>query len=246
MEPPKPTGERLCVVYGHSLPAGKHPVRGQEVELAPPGSDPIRAIDAGEVVGLPRHAIDRSIPAHLIDHRANVRGICELGCNRVLALASVGSLRPEVGVGNLASPDDFLAPWVTPSFYEDVRGHSIPGFDLAWRALVVDAFRPAVGGGFVDGGVYAQTRGPRFETAAEIRALARDAHFVGMTVAAEAVLAKEAGLSYAAVCTIDNLANGLEPQALTMERYRAGRERTAVRLQRALDLVLPSLQGARP
>ena len=34
---------------------------------------------------------------------------------------------------------------------------------------------------------------------------------VGMTLAAETVLAGEAALAYAAVCTIDNLANGVSP-----------------------------------
>ena len=46
--------------------------------------------------------------------------------------------------------------------------------------------------------MYAQTLGPRFETPAEVRALARVADMVGMTIAAEAVLAGEAALAYAA------------------------------------------------
>jgi 5'-methylthioadenosine phosphorylase len=240
MEPPTPSGDRLCIVHGHSLPPGEQPIAGREVELA----GAVRAIDAGAVVGLPRHGPQREVPAHLIDHRANVRFICELGCNRVLALGSSGSLRPErLPVGTLACPDDFFAPPVAPSFYDDPRGHSVPGFDVAWRERVVDAFSAQSGAPFVDGGVYAQTSGPRFETPAEVRALARDADLVGMTLAAEAVLAGEAGLAYGAICTIDNLANGLEREPLTPQRYRQGRERTARGLAAALEQVLPALVG---
>jgi 5'-methylthioadenosine phosphorylase len=246
MEPPSPGGERLCLVYGHSLPPGEHPLEGAavRVELEVSG-EPIEAIDAGSVVGLPRHAPDRSVPAHLVDHHANVRAVCELGCDRVLALGSAGSLRLDRPVGTLVCPDDFFAPGVTPSFYDDVRGHSVPGFDSGWRARVVAAFEARGEAPFVDGGVYAQVHGPRFETPAEVRALARDADLVGMTIAAEAVLAREAGLAYAAVCTIDNIANGLEDEPLTPERYRRGRNRTAARLLDALARVLPELSESR-
>ncbi len=243
MELPRVSGERLCLVYGHSLPPGSEPVHGQDVQIELDGAR-VDAIDAGAVVALARHRRDRPLPAHLLDHRANVRAICELGCNRVLALASVGSLRVDLPVGTIVSPDDFYAPRVAPSFYEDTRGHSIPGFDPGWRRAVVRAFQSHTGASFVDGGVYAQARGPRFETPAEVRALARDADVVGMTVAAEAILAREAGLAYAAICTVDNLANGLEDEPLTMERYRRGRDQTAAQLLAALERVLPVLSGA--
>jgi 5'-methylthioadenosine phosphorylase len=241
MEPPTPTGDRLCVVYGHSLPAGTQLVEGRELELE---GGAARAIDAGSVVGLPRHGLEREVPAQLVDHHANVRAICELGCNRVLALGSAGSLKPDrLPVGTLVCPDDFFAPATAPSFYDDPRGHTVPGFDPSWRARVVDAFGAQSAAEFVDGGVYAQTRGPRFETPAEVRALARDADLVGMTLAAETVLAGEAGLAYAAICTIDNIANGLEPEPLTPQRYRDGRERTARGLVAVLERALPALAG---
>jgi 5'-methylthioadenosine phosphorylase len=206
---------------------------------------PVWAIDAGAVVALPRHGPERAVPAHLVDHRANLRAVCELGCDRVLALGSVGSLRPELAVGTIVCPDDTLALHVTPSFHEDALGHQIPGFEPGWRRLVAAAFARALGAGFVDGGVYAQTRGPRFETPAEVRMLARDAHLVGMTIAAESHLAREAGVAHAAICSVDNMGNGLEAEALTGERYEQGRDRTAAILRAALDRALAELLGGK-
>jgi purine nucleoside phosphorylase len=55
------------------------------------------------------------------------------------------------------------------------------------------------------------------------------------------VLAREAGLAYAAVCSVDNLANGLTDQVLTVEEYRQGRDLTAAALKANLEAVLPAL-----
>ena len=244
MTVPRPTGDRLAVIYGYSLPQGAHPVEGERVIADAGGARPVEAIDAGEVVGLPRHGFDRGVPAHPVDHHANVRALCELGCDRVLALGSVGSLRPDLEVGTFLCPDDFYAPETAPSFYDDPRGHSIPGYDADWRRTLLDAWRKRTETELIDGGVYAHTVGPRFETAAEVRALAKLADVVGMTLAAETVLAKEAGLAYAAVCSVDNLANGVGDEALTVEEYQRGRDNTAESLRAALESVLPALAGA--
>ena len=246
MSAPRPSGERLALFYGYSLPEGEQPIEGERVEVDAGGVFPVEAVDGGEIVGIPRHGFDRSIPAHLVDHRANVRAACELGCNRALALGSAGSLDKDLKVGTLICPEDFYAPEVAPSFYRDPRGHSVPGFDPDWRRIVISAWKSLTKTKLEDGGVYAQTLGPRFETPAEVRALGEVADMVGMTLAAECILAGEAALAYAAVCTIDNLANGVTDKKLTIADFREGRDRTARTLKADLEYVLPALAKALP
>jgi 5'-methylthioinosine phosphorylase len=246
MPAPRPTGSRLCLIHGNSLPEGADPVQGERVTVDVGADLPVEATDGGDAVGIPRHGFDRSIPAHLVDHRANIRAACELGCNRVLALGSAGSLDKDLKVGTLICPEDFYAPEVAPSFYRDSRGHSVPGFDPEWRRIVISAWGSLTETELEDGGVYAQSLGPRFETPAEVRALAEHADMVGMTVAAETVLAGEAALAYAAVCTIDNLANGVSEVRLTVDEYRRGRDRTARTLAADLEFVLPALARELP
>jgi 5'-methylthioadenosine phosphorylase len=243
MDAPHASGDRLAVIHGHSLPPGESVLSGKRVEIDAGGDRPVVAIDAGALVALPRHGLDLQTPAHLLDHHANLRALCELGCSRVLALASVGSLRVDWVPTTLVCPDDFFAPGVSPSFYTDIRGHTVPGFDPGWRATVVESWSAAENLPLIDGGVYAHTSGPRFETPAEVRMLARHADLVGMTIAAEAILAREAGLGYAAVCTVDNLANGLEAEPLSVDEYRAARDAFAPKLVAALGRVLPRLAG---
>ena len=246
MSAPRPTGDRLALIYGNSLPEGKNPVEGKRVAVDAGGERPVEVIDTGDMVALPRHGFDRLVPAHLLDHRANIRALCGLGCNRVLSLGSAGSLDKDLKVGTLHCPDDFYAPFVNGSFYADSRGHSVPGFDPDWRSIVLSAWGSLTKTNLVDGGVYAQTTGPRFETRAEVAALANFADFVGMTLASEVILAGEAALAYAAVCTIDNLANGVADKKLTVDEYRRGRDRTARTLIADLAYVLPALAKGIP
>ena len=177
---------------------------------------------------------------HQIDHAANLRPLVEQGCDRVLAIGSVGSLRAELEVGSLLCPDDFIALHLDASIYDDERAHSAPGFDVRWRAEVIEAW--AAGGEAPrDGGVYWQTIGPRFETPAEIRMMAAHADVVGMTIAGECVIAGELGLDYAALCVVDNLANGIGPGTLSVAELEADRSANAARLRDGLAAVLPQL-----
>jgi 5'-methylthioadenosine phosphorylase len=178
---------------------------------------------------------------HRIDHLANMRSLVKAGCERVLGIGSVGGLRSELGPGTLLCPDDFVALGVGPAAFEDQRAHSLPGFDPTWRRRVLDAWRERVGSPVVDGGVYWQTRGPRLETPAEIRLIGAHAQVVGMTIASECIAASGLGLSYAAVCVVDNLANGVGESQLTIEELEAGRSRNREALADALQQVVPAL-----
>jgi 5'-methylthioadenosine phosphorylase len=190
------------------------------------------------VTVLHRHGTDRYVLPHEIDHEANMRSLLEDGCNRVLAVGSVGSLREEIGVGSLVCPDDFIALQLGVTTFDDARGHMTPGFDGGWRTKVLAAAGAVE---LRDGGVYWQTTGPRFETPAEIRLLAAHAHLVGMTLASECIIAGELGLAYAAICVVDNMANGIGPGALSVEGLERDREANTIRLQEVIDSLLPEL-----
>jgi 5'-methylthioinosine phosphorylase len=206
-----------------------------------PGGEQIAAAAAehGAAV-VQRHSGDPYVLPHLIDHEANLRPLAEQGCDRVLAISSVGSLRAELGIGSLVCPDDFIALHLDRSIYADARAHTAPGFDPRWRAEVIEAWG-AGGQTPRDGGIYWQTIGPRFETPAEVRLIAAHADVVGMTVGSECVIAGELGLQYAALCMVDNLANGLGPGALSLADMEIDRAANTAALRDGLAAVLPRL-----
>ena len=49
------------------------------------------------------------------------------------------------------------------------------------------------------------------------------------------------GSSYAALCVVDNLANGVGETELTMEELEAGRARNREAVARGLELTVPAL-----
>jgi 5'-methylthioadenosine phosphorylase len=177
---------------------------------------------------------------HMIDHEANLRPLAEQGVDRVLAISSVGSLKPELPVGTLVCPDDFIALHLDHTIYGDARAHSAPSFDQELREEVIEAWA-AGGQDPVAGGVYWQAIGPRFETPAEIRLMAAHADVVGMTVGAECVVAGELELQYAALCMVDNLANGLGAERLEVAELERDRAANAALLRDGLEAVLPRL-----
>ncbi|HEX6115863.1 MAG TPA: MTAP family purine nucleoside phosphorylase [Solirubrobacterales bacterium] len=232
---------RLAVAAGHTLLGTAFPANAERVDVPTPWG-PVALLDSGSFVYLQRHGLDGYAAPHAVDSGANLTALRELGCDRVLALGSVGSLRPDLGVGAFVAPDDFVLTRRT-TLYDDARGHLVPGFDREWRTVLMGAFA-AAGLPVHDGGVYWQSPGPRFETPAEVRMIARDADLVGMTIAGEAVIAAELGLRYAAVCNVDNLANGIGPAPLTTEEYEAGKAANTGRAQHALARVVPGLAEA--
>lgn len=231
---------RLAVMGGHSILGSGWMQEAPVVEVETEHG-PVDLHDTGEVVVVQRHGLDRFTNATFVEHRAHVRAVEAVGCDRILGLASAGSLRAELGVGSFVAPDDFIALHLGLSFFDDARGHQIPAFDPEWRRRVIDTWEQESDVPLVDGGVYWQAIGPRFETCAEIRLMAQHAHLVGMTIAAECVLAKELGIRYAGVCLVDNLANGLDEATLTMEHFTTGAAANRARLVEALDAVLPEL-----
>jgi len=231
---------RLAVVGGHSImetgfPAG---ATRRAVETA---SGAVDVMDAGSFLVLQRHGLGPYTQPHAIDYEANLRAAIEAGCDRVLAICSVGGLRRELGVGTMLAPDDFIALHLGVSTFDDQRGHRVPGIDPEWQHAVVEAWSAGTDIPLGDGGVYWQTIGPRLETAAEIRLIAAHADVVGMTLGAECVVAGELELPYAAICVVDNLANGVAERPLSAADIRAGAAENRRRLVPALEAVLPAL-----
>jgi 5'-methylthioadenosine phosphorylase len=231
---------RLAVAAGTTLLRTGYPPEAERVEIQT-RFGPVGLLDAGEFVVLHRHGLDAYAPPHAIDARANVSALAESGCDRVLAIGSCGSLRTELGVGTFLALSDFIAPQLGISLFDDARGHIVPGFDPRFRERVISAWRERVREPLTEGGVYRQMAGPRFETAAEVRMLADHADVVGMTLASECVIANELELAYAAICVVDNLANGVGERPLTITEFEAGVVANRGRMLSALTALVPAL-----
>lgn len=181
-----------------------------------------------ELVFLSRHGVEHSIPPHLINYRANLWGLHQLEVAAVVAFATVGGVTPAMAPGVLAVPDQIIdyTHGRLDTFYD--RNFSIDRhidftqpYDEALRQQLLTAAGKAKLE-VIPRGVYGATQGPRLETSAEIRRLARDGcDMVGMTGMPEAALARELVLPYACCAVVVNWAAGLSPAHISIEEIRA-------------------------
>ncbi|MGA2105394.1 MTAP family purine nucleoside phosphorylase [Methanoregula sp.] len=164
----------------------------------------------GDIVILMRHQYGR--PPHRINYRANLAAMAVAGVDRIIAFGSSGSLKKEIPPGTILIPTDYVSLTDIPSIHDHAIEHIMPELKQALAEKLSHVIPEAR-----LGGVYVQTRGPRIETVAEVKALAGIADVVGMTVASEATLACELGMDFAALCTVDNYANGLSDVVLSYD-----------------------------
>jgi len=186
-----------------------------------PYGEPSGALVFGHIAGkemvfIARHGHGHTIPPHLVNYRANLWAMHDLGVKDVVSIATVGGIHESLFPGALVVPDQIIDyTWGRKSTYADeVTEQPVKHIDFTepyssgLRELCMRALNDAEEA-FVNGGVYATTQGPRLETAAEINRLDRDgATIVGMTAMPEAALAREIGLHYAAICVVANHAAG--------------------------------------
>lgn len=234
---------RLALIGGHSI-LGHEPTAELERHVERTEYGEVTLLAGDGFLLLQRHGLDVYRAAGRIEHRANLAALAALGCDRVLAIGSVGGLRAELGVGTFVCPDDFIALQLGLSFSGGRGGERVPGFDPDWRRRVLAAWRRSAAIEVRDGGVYWQSIGPRFETPAEIGLIAAHADVIGMTIASECVLAAELEIPYAAVCVVDNLANGVGGSPLAVEEFEAGKAANRALLLAALDALLVELAGS--
>jgi 5-methylthioadenosine/S-adenosylhomocysteine deaminase len=163
----------------------------------------------------------------------------------VLALCSVGSLKHAIGVGSFMVCSDYWCPWDLRRVYADARGHFMPGLCEPLRAAVLDIVRHALPAGHhvQPSGVYANARGPRFETKAEIRLMESYCDVVGMTAAHEASGCSEVGLPYAMLAMVDNYAHGIG-EALSLELFHASQAANLAHLELCLSALVQGLPRA--
>jgi 5'-methylthioadenosine phosphorylase len=160
-----------------------------------------------EVVLLARHGRAHTLPPSHVNYRANIQALKDAGCTHILATTAVGSLREEIGRGDLVIVDQFIdfTKQRAMSFHQSFAPHQpvhtpmAEPFDAALRAILIDACAQR-GFTFHRTGTVVTIEGPRFSTRAESRMFrAWGADIINMSVATEAALANEAGIPYAAV-----------------------------------------------
>jgi 5'-methylthioadenosine phosphorylase len=204
------------------------------------------------VAFLPRHGRKHEHPPHLVNYRANLWALRSLGVERVLAVSACGSLNPRMRPGELVLLDQFLdftrsrpATFYTGGRKRVVHVDLTEPYCPELRRILLEAAEEE-GVRLHPRGTYVCTEGPRFETAAEIRAFRRlGGDLVGMTNVPECVLARELEMCYAAVGLVTNFAAGLAGTKLTHTEVAERMERGTETIARLFLSALPRIPALR-
>ena len=196
---------------------------------APSGPLTVGRVGDRSVAFVPRHGPGHEHAPHSVNYRANLWALASIGVTRVFGPCATGSLRADIGPGDLVILDQLLdRTWGRPDTFVEGPGVDHVSFadpycpelsaSLADAALAPGGWpgRVHVGGGVV------VVQGPRFSTRAESRWYAgAGLDVINMTQYPEAYLARELGLCYAGVALVTDRDAGVEGdptvEAVTME-----------------------------
>ena len=173
----------------------------EEVKIETPYGMPSDNIFLGtickhRVAFLPRHGRNHTILPHLINYRANVWAMKEIGCTRVISPCAAGSLQKHVEPGHFVVCDQFV-DWTDgrkSTFFEGpIVTHPSPAetYCPELRQLAIKTAKD-LGITVHEQGTVVVINGPRFSTKAESAFFTKQGwQVINMTAFPEAYLVKE-------------------------------------------------------
>ncbi len=192
----------------------------REVTVETPYGAPSDRIALGEIAGkkvafLPRHGKAHQLPPHMINYRANLWAMKELGVTRIIAPTACGSLKAAVKPGDMVVADQvvdrttgrkdtfFDGPITTHVSFADPYCPQLRPIAIgALRSLEITTHET---------GTIVVIQGPRFSTRAESKWFASAGwEVINMTQYPESYLARELEMCYVNISLITDYDVGLE------------------------------------
>ena len=164
-------------------------------------------IDGTEVFFLPRHGRNHVYSPTTVPYRANIDALKRLGCNVLISVSAVGSLREDLSPGKFVIVDQFIDRTFAREktfFDKEVVAHVSMAQPICKdTAKLVFRAAQSLSINTVLGGTYLAMEGPQFSSYAESQ-LYRSwgCDVIGMTNMPEAKLAREAEMRYVSVAMV--------------------------------------------
>ena len=183
-----------------------------EVTVETPYGAPSAPLTIGEIGGrsvafLPRHGVDHQLPPHMINYRANLWAMKELGVSQIIGPNACGSLQARVKPGDFVICDQFVdRTWGRKdTFYDGPATTHVSSADPycpTMRAVAIDKAHE-LGITAHHTGTVVVIQGPRFSTRAESRWFASQGwEVINMTQYPECFLARELEICYCNISLI--------------------------------------------
>lgn len=175
------------------------------------------------IIFLSRHGFKHNIPPHKVNYRANIQALKNAGVSSIIAVNAVGGISDKMAPGTLVLPNqiiDYSYAREHTFFADNLKQVTHIDFSNPYTQNLIDIIAQAadlINLELIQTATYACTQGPRLETSAEIKKLAREGcDIVGMTGMPEASLAREAGIDYASISFVANWGAGISQNEISM------------------------------
>lgn len=241
----------IAVIGGSGLYAINELKDVKETRIRTPFGDPSDSVILGTLSGvrvafLPRHGRKHMILPGEINQRANMWALKSLGVGTVISASAVGSLRAELAPTHFVFPDQFVDETrgrVSSFFGGGIVGH-VPMAEPFCSALSGLMYKEARKLGIRShaGGTYVCMEGPGFSTKAEsVYHRKMGYSIIGMTVATEAKLAREAGFHYVPVSLVTDYDCWKEGEEVDQEKVTETLRKNIENIRRLLVRVIPAI-----
>jgi len=239
----------IGVIGGTGLYAMQELTKVREIKIKTPFGSPSDNIILGELSGikvafLPRHGRKHAMLPGEINQRANMWALKSIGVKIIISASAVGSLRQELPPTHFVFPDQFVdqTKGRRSTFFGDgIVGH-VPMAEPFCMAISDMMYKEAVKLGIKShkGGTYCCMEGPQFSSKAESHFHRKMGYsIIGMTMATEAKLAREAGFHYAPVSLVTDYDCWKEGEEVDQHQVSETMTKNIHNIRRLLLKVIP-------
>lgn len=221
----------------------------KEIDIHTPYGPPSSSVAIGvmngiEVAFLPRHGKNHTIPPHMINYRANIYALKQIGIERIISPCAVGSLKEDYKPGDMVIVDQFID-------FTKSRKYTFFDGPKTEHIAIPDPFCPELNKiaerecqnlkiNSHSNGTCVCIEGPRFSTRAESKMFRQFADIISMTIVPECQLAREMNMCYMSLATITDYDAWSEEtvDAMTVSKVM---EENSEKIRNLLGAIIPKI-----
>lgn len=243
---------KIGIIGGSGLDDPKILKNAKELDVNTPFGKPSSKLTVGKLAGvdvviIARHGKKHTIMPTNVPFQANISALKSQGCMHIIATTACGSLREDIKPGDFVFLDQFIDKTTKRknTFYEKDRVCHISmaePFCTKLRKVLFETARE-MKLRYHGNGTVVTIEGPRFSTKAESHMFRSwKADVINMSTVPEVVLAREAGICYAAVAMNTDYDCWRESEeAVTWEMVSGTMKKNADNVTRLLAAVIPKI-----
>lgn len=226
----------------------------EEIDVNTPFGKPSDKLTLGKISGvevafLPRHGKGHAIAPHKVNYRANVFAMKECGVECLISTAAVGSLKKELKPCDFVIAEQLIDRTAKrkTTFFEDGIVAHISFADPFCKTLLDLAYKTAKEEGVdVCRGTYLCMEGPQFSTRAESDLYRSwNVDVIGMTLAPEAKLAREAEMCLCGILTVTDYDCWYEDEDVSIQSVLENLKKNDKNLANLIKKLIPKIKYKR-